>query len=140
MRFLAVIRLAASMPDSSASSCDSCSRACTVAISPTAWICWSLRVTLSVWIRNSLTWVVMPWLYRPSASSGLRARASTALRRVGSCLSPLTRLLTVWAPVEFSVPVVPWEFIAATKAGSAWSVAAVAAWYAARLAAVGWNR
>ena len=64
----------------------------------------------------------------------------TALRRVGSWLSPLTMLLTALAPVEFSVPVVPREFMAAMKAGSARSVAAVAASYAARLAAVGWNR
>ena len=62
MRSFGEIRFAASIPDSSASSCESCSLAWTVAISPTAWICWSFRVTLSVWIRNSLSWVVMPWL------------------------------------------------------------------------------
>ena len=64
----------------------------------------------------------------------------TALRSAGSALSPLTMLLTALAPSEFSVPVVPWEFMAARKAGSARSVAAVAVSYAARLAAVGWNR
>ncbi len=64
----------------------------------------------------------------------------TALRRVGSWLSPLTRLPTALVPSEFSVPMVPWEFMAAMKAGSARSVAAVAASYAAKLAAVGSNR
>ena len=105
-----------------------------------AWASWSVTTTLSVWIRNSLFSAVMPWLYRPSASSGLRTRALTALRRAGSWLRPLTRLLTALAPGESSVPMVAWECMAAAKAGSARSVAAVAAWYAARLAAVGWNR
>jgi len=38
------------------------------------------------------------------------------------------------------VPVVAWEVMAAVKAGSALSVAAIAVWYPARLAVVGWNR
>ena len=54
-RSFCVILCPASIPASSASSCASCSLACTVAISPTAWLCWSLVTTLSVWVRNSLT-------------------------------------------------------------------------------------
>ena len=44
------------------------------------------------------------------------------------------------APAAVSVPMVAWELMAAVKAGSALSVAVIAASYACRLAGEGWNR
>ena len=61
-RSFCVILCPASIPASSAFSCASCSLACTVAISPMAWLCWSLVTTLSVWVRNSLTCCPKPEL------------------------------------------------------------------------------
>ena len=45
-----------------------------------------------------------------------------------------------FASPAVSLPVVPGEFIAARNVGLSASVALTAAWYAARLAGVGWNR
>ena len=78
-----VIRFPASIPDSSAYSCDSASRADTVAISPRAWPAAVALVRLSASARNSLSSFWMPALYAPSACSGLTARFVTAPRSVG---------------------------------------------------------
>ena len=64
----------------------------------------------------------------------------TALRRVGSCFSPPKMTLICFAPLGDSVPTTAGELMAAVKAGSALLVAVIAAWYAARLAAVGLDR
>ncbi len=61
-RSLAVIRTPASIPESSASSCESCSLACTVAIRPMAWPSWLVSDSLLAMTRNSLGSAAMPWL------------------------------------------------------------------------------
>ena len=53
---------------------------------------------------------------------------------------PVTMPWTILAASAVSVLVVASEVIAAVKAGLALSVAATAAWYACRLAGVGWKR
>ena len=64
----------------------------------------------------------------------------TALRRVGSWFSAADDALIAFAPSAVSLSTAAAEVMAAVKAGLALSVAVIAAWYAARLAAVGWNR
>ena len=63
-RSVCVIRCPASIPASSASSWESCSLACTVAISPMAGalLVGGVITTLLVWIRNSLIVSAGPWL------------------------------------------------------------------------------
>ena len=68
------------------------------------------------------------------------ARAWIALRRVGSCFSPPKMTRICFAPLDDSVTTTAGEVMAAVKAGSALSVAVIAARYVARLAAVGLDR
>ena len=113
------------MPASSASSSDSCSLACTVAISPIAWPSW-LPATLLVSIRNSLGCAASPWLYSSSASSGLSARALTPARSAVSWLRLLMMPLIALASAGVSVLTVAAEVMAEVKAGSFWSVLVMA--------------
>ena len=61
-RSCAVIRLPASIPASSASSWESCSRAWMMAISPVAWPSWPLSDSLLASTRNRFCWSAIPWL------------------------------------------------------------------------------
>src|SRR5438045_945278 len=61
-RSAAVSRRPASMPASSAFSWESCSLACTVAISPMAGLCWLVEGTVLVWSRERVMGAGGLWL------------------------------------------------------------------------------
>ena len=120
-RSACVLRCPASIPDSSAYSCDSASRADTVAISPRAWPAATALVRLFASARNSRGSFRMTALYPPSACSGVRARPVTPPRSPCSWLSPPMMALMAWASAASSLFLVPGEFMAARNFGwNAW--------------------